>query len=119
MTKIQQKLRRMSNSKMEHYQFSSSLSTCKSCGTEITTQNRFSNLPCNHYCCHCCSHKEELPCPREKEFGTILDNIKSNTREQILKAIDRKKIFIGYMMLCRYLKGSKKTCLENTYRTDY
>lgn len=94
-----------SKTKMEQYELTKFPQNCTACGCEITSQHRFSNLPCEDYCCKCCPNAKELPCPKEKEYGTILDHFNENTRTQILKAIERKGIFIGYMMLCRYLNN--------------
>lgn len=91
--------------KMDKYELSRSRKKCKSCGVEITHLNKFSDLPCEEYCCWCCPHSKELPCPKEQDYGTFLDHFKIDTEKQILKALKRKRIFIGYMMLCRYLNN--------------
>jgi len=78
---------------------------CEKCGAEITQVRKHQDLPCYHYCCWCCPHSKDDHCPRENEFGTTLDYFEDDTRKQILKALGQKEIFIGYMMLCRYLNG--------------
>lgn len=47
---------------------------CKSSIT-ITYSPAFAGLPCNNYCCGCCPHKKESPCPKEKKSGTVSENL--------------------------------------------
>jgi len=46
-----------------------------SCGNETSVMKRFEGLPCNFYCCGCCPHKNETPCPQEKSNGTLVDQL--------------------------------------------
>jgi hypothetical protein len=49
---------------------------CKSgCGTLVTHVLEYEGLPCNLYHCSCCPVKNESPCPKEKKFGGVLENL--------------------------------------------
>jgi hypothetical protein len=95
----------MSKTKMEQYEYTKTEGSCQKCGAQITILGKFKGLPCEDYCCWCCSHKNTSLCPKEEEYGRPLDHFKNDTEKQILKALNRKHIFIGYMMLCRYLNN--------------
>lgn len=45
-------------------------SKCRVCGMVIWKFQRFKDLPCYNYCCMCCPHRDQSPCPNEQKFGT-------------------------------------------------
>lgn len=60
---------------MGKYKLKSNEQPCSGCGQPITIVPNFEGLPCNYNCCGCCQYAKTSPCPKEKKYGTALEQL--------------------------------------------